>query len=98
MNDMIIVLRFEHYFRRKIRNGTSDTRNNYYFYKDRLKQLKKYFDFCYPNVPIPVVNDPALDRLNRIRPVISILQEKLETLYYPHKEISVGENMIPFKG
>ena len=73
----------------KIRNGTSDTRNNHYFYKDRLKQLKEYFHFCDPNVPVPVMNDPALDRLHKIRPVVSILQEQFETLYYPHKEISV---------
>ena len=82
----------------KIRNGTSDTRNNYYFSKDRLKQLKRYFHFCDPNVAVPVVNDPALDRLHKVRPVVSILQEKFETSYYPRKEISVGENMIPFKG
>ena len=45
-------------------------------------------------------NDPALiDWLYRIRPVISILQEKFETLCYRRKEISVpDENIIPFKG
>ena len=82
----------------KVGNGILDTRNNYYFYKDRLKQLKRYFHFCDPNVPVTVVNDPALDRLHKITPVISILQEKFETLYYPLKEILIGENMIPFKG
>ena len=65
-----------------VRNGTSGTRNNYYFYKDRLIQLKRYFHFCDPNIPVPVVNDPALHILHKIRPVVSIVQEKCDTLYY----------------
>ena len=59
MNDMIIVCDLSVILDPKIRNGTSDTRNNYYFYKDRLKQSKRYFHFYDPNVPVPVVNDPA---------------------------------------
>ena len=42
----------------------TDTRNNYYFYKDRLKQLKRYLHFCDPNVPVPVVKDSAFDMID----------------------------------
>ena len=51
-------------------------------------------NFCDPNVPVPAMNDI----LHKIRPVVSILREKFETLYYPRKEIYIDENMIPFKG
>ena len=50
------------------------------FTRARFKQLKRYLHFCDPNVPVPAVNDPAFDRLHKIRPVVSMLQEKFETL------------------
>ena len=98
MNDMIIVLRFERYF-------TSKDSKWYLqipgiptiFTRDRFKQLKRYLHFCDPNVPVLAVNDPAFDRLHKIRQVVSMLQEKFETLYYPRKEISIDGSMIPFK-
>ena len=48
--------------------------------------MKRYLYFCDPNVPVLAVNDSAFDRLHKIRPVVSILQEKFETLNYPRKE------------
>ena len=44
------------------------------------------------------MNDPAFNRLHKIRPVVYILQKKFETLHYPCKEILIDESMIPFKG
>ena len=42
--------------------------------------------------------NPAFDRLHKIRPIVSILQEKFETSNYPGKEILIDKSMIPFKG
>ena len=66
--------------------------------RDRLKQLKHYLHFCYPNQQQPPANDPTQDRLHKIRPVVMYLQEKFETLYYPKEEIVLDESMILFKG
>ena len=69
------------------------------FTRDSFKQLKRNLHFCDPNVPALAVNNSAFGRRQKIRPVVSILQEKFGTLYYPCKEIiSIDENMIPFKG
>ena len=44
------------------------------------------------------MDDPAFDRLHKIRLVVSFLQEKFESLYYPPKEILIDESMIRLKG
>ena len=41
------------------------------FTRDRFKQLKRYSHFCDPNAPVPAMNNPAFDRLNNFRPVVS---------------------------
>ena len=99
MNDMITVPRLHRYYL---------TGDNKWFLqipgipqimaRDRFKQLKRYLHFCDPNQQQPPANDPTHDRLHKIRPVVTYLQEKFETLYYPTKEIALDESMIPFKG
>ena len=67
MNDIIVLL-FERYF-------TSVDSKCYLqipgiptiFTRGRFRQLKRYLHFCDPNVPILAVNDPAFDRLHKIK-------------------------------
>ena len=69
VNDMIIVLRFERSFRSEDSKWYSQIPGiTTIFTRDRFKQLKMYLHFCDPNVPVPAVNDPAFDRLHKIRP------------------------------
>ena len=41
---------------------------------------------------------PGYDKLHKIRPIISRLQQKFLSLYNPHRENSVDEAMVGFKG
>ena len=99
MNDMITVPRLHRYYL---------TGDNKWFpqipgipqimARDRFKQLKRYLHFGDLNQQQPPANNPTHNHLHRIRPVVTYLQEKFETLYYPMKEIALNESMIPFKG
>ena len=43
-------------------------------------------------------NDPYRDRLFKIRDIMNMLKEKLNTVYYPPEHITVDESLILFKG
>ena len=54
--------------------------------------------FCDPDEQPPQPENPDYDRLHKIRPLVSNLQEKFESVYYPCRKISLDESMITFKG
>ena len=99
MNDMIIVPRFDRYF-------TSDDSKwflhipgvPHIFTRDRFRQLKRYMHFCDPDEELLQPENRDYDRLHKIRPLVSYLQDKFESVYYPSKKLSLDESMIPFKG
>ena len=66
--------------------------------RDRYHQLKRYIHFNDPHIQLTDRHDPLCDKLYKIRPVISHLQDKFSSLYVSNKNISVDESMIPFKG
>ncbi|XP_072000375.1 vomeronasal type-2 receptor 26-like [Engystomops pustulosus] len=43
-------------------------------------------------------DDPNYDRLFKIRPVLTFLEEKFSAVYTPQREISVDESLMSFKG
>lgn len=59
--------------------------------RDRFVQIKRYLHFsddrCNPG-----------DKLHKLRFIIDSCREKFQSEYVPHREISVDEAMIPFKG
>ena len=48
--------------------------------------------------PLLPRGDPGYDKLGKVRPVIDILWEQFLQNYNPHREKSVDEAMIKFKG
>ena len=47
---------------------------------------------------VPDHRDPEHDKLYKIRPIVSHLQNKFGAVYKCEKNISIDESMIPFKG
>ncbi|XP_015431440.1 PREDICTED: piggyBac transposable element-derived protein 4-like [Dufourea novaeangliae] len=38
------------------------------------------------------------DRLNEIQPIVDYFNDKMEQVYYPHKELSIDEKLVPRRG
>ena len=100
MNNMVCLPRFERYFQAKQQSkwyasapGVSNI-----FSRDRYVQLKCYIHFCDPHMRVPDRHDPEHDKLHKIRPIVSHLQNKFDAVYKCEKNISIDESMIPFKG
>lgn len=52
-------------------------------------------------IPLEIVNNEnhnCSDKLDKIRPVIRYIEEKLLNNYTPDKDISVDENLMKFRG
>ena len=65
--------------------------------RDRFFEIQRYLHFVdNSNLADPGTDD--YDRLGKIRPVIQMVNNELLTVYHPHKEVSIDEAMIPFKG
>ena len=65
--------------------------------RDRFFELHRYLHFADNSILSPP-GDPGYDKLGKIKPVIDRLREVFKTVYCPHKNVSVDEAMIPFKG
>ena len=68
------------------------------FSRGRYVQLKCYIYFCDPHMRVPDRHFPEHDKLYKIRPIVSHLQNKFDAVYKCEKNISIDESMIPFKG
>ena len=100
MNNIVCLPRFERYFQAKQQSkwyasapGVSNI-----FSRDRYVQLKCNIYFCDPHMRVPDCRDPEHDKLYKIRPIVSHLQNKFDAVYECEKNISIDESMIPFKG
>ena len=58
----------------------------------RYIQLSRYLHFC------DETTADKNDRLYKVRPFLTYIQNKFEEEYYPSQNISIDECMIPFKG
>ena len=65
--------------------------------RDRFFELYHYLHFA-NNSSLSPPGDPGYDKFGKIRPVMERLREVFRTVYYPHKNVSVDEAMILFKG
>jgi len=67
-----------------------------YMSRDRFLNLMRCFHFA-PNVETNDQNLPD-DRLYKIRPLITYFNNKVNTIYYPKKELSLDESMVLWRG
>ena len=67
------------------------------FPRDRFMRILRELHFNDNTTAVPR-GQPGYDRAHKVRPVIDSISEKCLTLYKPHKENSVDEAMVKFKG
>ncbi|XP_025423083.1 piggyBac transposable element-derived protein 4-like [Sipha flava] len=67
-----------------------------YMSRDRFLNLLRCFHFS-PNIETNNQNLPE-DRLYKIRPLITYFNNKIITIYYPKKELSLDESMVLWRG
>ena len=65
--------------------------------RDRFIEISRYLHFTDNSTLLPR-SDPGYDKLGKVRPVIEILSEQFLKNYNPHRENSIDEAMIKFKG
>ena len=63
----------------------------------RFEQLFRFLHLNDNNNQVPI-GDPEYDRLFKVRKLLDLITPKFESEYVPHKQVSVDEAMIPFKG
>ena len=65
--------------------------------RHRFLEIMSYLHFVDNDTLVPR-GQPGFDRLGKVRPVIEALRESFLSSYKPHKEASIDEAMIKFKG
>ena len=66
-------------------------------YLHRFWQILRFFHLADPANELPR-NDPAYDKLQKVRPLIDVLQASFKTEYGSRREVTIYEAMIPYKG
>lgn len=67
-----------------------------YMGRDRFLVLLRCFHFS-PNIDIQDQEQP-LDRLYKVRPLIDYFNNKMKSIYYPNKKLSLDESMVLWRG
>jgi hypothetical protein len=65
--------------------------------KNRLKKISQYLHTNDNSMAIPY-GQPGHDRLHKVRPLLHILTGNFRWCYKPHRELSIDEAMVGFKG
>ena len=65
--------------------------------KRRYEKLSQYIHLA-DNSAMPALNTPDYDPLYKVRPLLETCERTFRTHYVPHKELSVDEAMVGFKG
>lgn len=65
--------------------------------KNRFKKLSSFLHFNDATQEVARGN-PGYDYLYKIRPVLNYVREKCDASFSPTKNLSVDEDMIPFRG
>ena len=60
--------------------------------------LSKSPDIYTADDTLPVRGEEGYSRTQKVDPVISALKQNFQAAYYPNREVSIDEAMIPFKG
>jgi Transposase IS4 len=64
------------------------------------KRFKKIVENIHLNDNTTIVpkDDPSYDKLHKVRPLVTKINDVVKEVYQPSKTLSVDESMIPFKG
>ena len=65
--------------------------------RKRFTDIHRYLHFV-DNSILPLPTDPNYDKLGKIRPILNSIADMFRRIYCSHKNVSVDEAMIPFKG
>ena len=65
--------------------------------KNRFENISRFFHFNDSSIERKR-GDDGFDRLNKVRPILTHFNAKIQELYKPGKHILVDEGMIGFKG
>ncbi|XP_069819668.1 piggyBac transposable element-derived protein 4-like [Dendropsophus ebraccatus] len=65
--------------------------------RTRYETLMRFMHFN-DKAQCPPRNDPNFDRLYKLRPLLSLLQQTFLTVYTPDKQLAVDESLMNFKG
>ncbi len=65
--------------------------------RDRYFEISRYLHFV-DNSTLSPRNSPNYDRLGKVRPLFTYINNKCKSLYNPGREVAVDEAMIKFQG
>ena len=65
--------------------------------RDRFFEIQRYLHFT-DNSLLAATGSPAYNKLGKIEAIVNMVTNKFRSIYNLHKEVSVDEAMIPFKG
>ena len=65
--------------------------------RDRFFELHRYLHFA-DNSTLAPPGSPEYNKLGKVLPIINSLTKSFQSVYTPHRDVSVDEAMIPFKG
>ena len=65
--------------------------------RDRFEEVTRYFHLV-DNEALPSRGQDGYNRLQKVLPIIHMLKERFMRNYNPHKQNSIDEAMIPYKG
>ena len=65
--------------------------------RDRYMDISRYLHYV-DNQSLPPPGSESYDKLGKVRPLLTYLQEKFKTVYNPGPEVAVDEAMIKFQG
>ena len=64
----------------------------------RFQQIFRFFHLSTSSEQVHSFHQPGYDRLFKVRKFLDLVSPKFEQEYIPHKQVSIDEAMIPFKG
>ena len=65
--------------------------------RNRFFEIQRYLHFA-DNSTLAAPGTPEYNKLGKIQPIIHSLLENFQTAYNLHRDVSVDEAMVPFKG
>ena len=65
--------------------------------RGRFLEIHRYLHFA-DNSTLAQPGSTGYNKLGKVQPIISTLNENYHTMYNNHRDVSIDEAMIPFKG
>ncbi len=65
--------------------------------RDRFRDIRRYLHFC-DNTNLPTPGTPGSDRLGKVRPLITFINDRCSAVYKLGRDVAVDEAMIKFQG